>query len=116
MQFHMNDEAGEFLSYVQGLLFEGTILAYDTSTNKAEWVPMHGSMEYLMGAEQSLVVDLINMVLCSGSPAWVKGSLTGPSSRLRKFADETSNTTAEMGVEPKRHTNAEVAKGLQRGM
>ena len=45
MWFHVNDEAGEFLGYAWGLLFEGTILVYDPSTNKTEWVLVHGSME-----------------------------------------------------------------------
>ena len=89
--FHINDEAGGFLGYAGGLLFEGTILAYDPSTNKAEWIPMCGSVKTLTATEQASVTDLCNMVPCPGSPIWGGGSLPGPSLWLRKFAEHGEN-------------------------
>ena len=86
LQFYIHDEAGHFLGYAKGLLYESTILAYDPSTNKAEWILVRGSVKTLTPAEQVSAMDLSKMVL--HSPIRGGGSPPVPPSRLRKFAKE----------------------------
>ena len=97
LHFLINNEAGEFLVYAWEVLYEGTILAYNPSTNKAEWFPVYGSIKILIPTEQVSATDLNNMVL--HSPTRGEGSPPAPSSRLRKFAKECEGRGAAAAME-----------------
>ena len=47
----------------QGLLFEGSVLAYDPTTNGAQWIPMQGSASNLSLVEEDPAQELSNIVL-----------------------------------------------------
>ena len=40
LQFCISQQDGEFVCMAQGLLFEGSMLANDPATNRAEWISM----------------------------------------------------------------------------
>ena len=56
----MTDEAGTYLCVAQALVFEGSVLAYNPTRDKAEWVPTHG----LTWAEEKSAVALVNYMPC----------------------------------------------------
>ena len=87
--FHSNSKDGEFLGYVQGLLYKGTILMYNPTMNKAEWAPVHSSVKSLTPMEQASATDLCNMVPCSPTRSWESPQL--PLVRLRRFAEDSMN-------------------------
>ena len=62
-QFRVSDPSGEFICFVRGLIFEGSILAYDPITNGAEWVPIRGTASVLSWVEEMSALALCNMVL-----------------------------------------------------
>ena len=49
---------------MRGLIFEGSILAYDPITNGVKWVSIHSTASDLLWAEEMLALALCNMVLC----------------------------------------------------
>ena len=61
--FHVSYPSGKFICFARGLIFEGSILAYDPSTNGVEWICMHGTTSDLSKAEEMLALALCNMVL-----------------------------------------------------
>ena len=42
VQLRVMDEAGIYLCAAQALVFEGSVLAYNSTRDEAEWVPMRG--------------------------------------------------------------------------
>ena len=61
--FHISKPDGEFICMAWGLKFEGSILAYDPTTNRAEWIPVWGSAGDLLLAEEASAQELSNIVL-----------------------------------------------------
>ena len=61
-RFCMSNPGGSFICFTRGLIFEGNVLAYDPSTNKVEWIPMHGTTGDLLWAEEVSALALCNMV------------------------------------------------------
>ena len=62
MEFRVTDEEGTYLCMARGLVFEGSILAYDPTRDEAEWVPTHGVINDLSWAEERMTVALVNFV------------------------------------------------------
>ena len=62
LHFCINKQDWEFICMVQGLLFEGSMLAYDPSTNRAEWIPVQGSASDLSLAEEASAWELSNIM------------------------------------------------------
>ena len=58
----MTDEAGTYLCVVWALVFEGSVLAYNTTRDEAEWVPVCGLTNDLTWAEERSAVALANYV------------------------------------------------------
>ena len=68
-EFRVTDEEGTYLCAVRGLVFEGSVLAYDPTWDEAEWVPAHGVANNLSWAEERMVVTLVNFVPRTGQEA-----------------------------------------------
>ena len=62
MEFRVTDEEGTYLCVVRGLVFKGSILAYDPTRDKAEWVPTCGVANDLSWVEKRMPVALANFV------------------------------------------------------
>ena len=56
---------GEFVCFAWGLIFEGTILAYDPVSNGTEWILVRGTTQDLSRAEEMSALALYNMVMHS---------------------------------------------------
>ena len=52
----------------QGLLFEGSFLAYDPASNEVEWIPVQGTAEDLSQAEKAPARELSSMVPLDSTP------------------------------------------------
>ena len=63
-EFRTTDEEGAYLCAARGLIFEGSILAYNATRDEAEWVPTCGVTNDLSWAEERTVVMLANFVPC----------------------------------------------------
>ena len=61
--FHVTGPNGEFICVAQGLLFEGSVLAYDPASNGAEWVLMRGTASDLSPAEDASAQELSNITI-----------------------------------------------------
>ena len=68
-EFRVNDEEGAYLCAVHGLIFEGSVLAYDPARDEAEWVPAHGVANNLSWVEERMAVALANFVPHAGQEA-----------------------------------------------
>ena len=68
MEFRVTDKEGAYLCVAQGLIFEGSILAYNAARDEAEWVPTHGVASDLSWAEERTAVALVNFVPPGGGP------------------------------------------------
>ena len=62
VEFRVTDEEEAYLCAAHGLIFEGSILAYDPTRNEVEWVPTHGVANDLSWAEERMAVMLANFV------------------------------------------------------
>ena len=60
--FRITKPNREFICMVQGLLSEGSMLAYDSTTNGAKWIPMQGSASNLSPVEEASMQELRNIV------------------------------------------------------
>ena len=69
MQFRVTDEVGTHLCAVRGLVFEGSILAYNPTRDEAEWVPACGITNDLSWVEEKSAVALANFVPCISQEA-----------------------------------------------
>ena len=61
-QFWVTEEGGDYLCTVRALVFEGSILACNTTLNEAEWIPVHGLANDISWAEERSAVALANYV------------------------------------------------------
>ena len=52
----------EFICFARGLIFEGSILTYDSITNRVEWVPKSSTIFDLSQEEEMSALALCNMV------------------------------------------------------
>ena len=64
MEFRVTDEEGSYLCVAWGLIFEGSVLAYNVARDKMEWVPTHGVTNDLSWVEERMAVALANFVPC----------------------------------------------------
>ena len=64
MEFRVTDEEGTYLCVARALVFEGSILVYNPTRDKAEWVPACGVANDLSWAEERSAVALANYVPC----------------------------------------------------
>ena len=62
MKFRVTDEEGTYLCMAHGLVFEGSIVAYNPNRDEAEWVPTRGVVNDLSWVEERMVVALVNFV------------------------------------------------------
>ena len=61
-QFRVTDEEGTYLCVTWALVFEGSVLAYNPTRDKAEWVPTRSIANILSWAEERSAVALANFV------------------------------------------------------
>ena len=61
-QFRVTGEIGTYLCAARALVFEGSILAYNPTRVKVEWVPTHGFTNDLTWVEEKSAVALANYV------------------------------------------------------
>ena len=61
-QFCVSDPGREFICFARGLIFEGNVLAYDPSTNGAEWIPVCSTASDLSQVKEMSALALCNMV------------------------------------------------------
>ena len=69
MEFRVTDKEGAYLCTVWALIFKGTVLAYNPTRDKAEWVPTHGVTNDLSWVEERMAVTLANFVPCAPQEA-----------------------------------------------
>ena len=71
-QLRVTDKVGTYLCAAQAIVFEGSILAYNTTRDEVKWVPTHGLTNDLTWAEEKSTVALANYVPCvSQEVAWI---------------------------------------------
>ena len=61
-EFRVTKKEGAYLCAAWGLIFKGSILAYNPARDEAEWVPAHGVTNDLSWAKERMVVALANFV------------------------------------------------------
>ena len=61
-EFRVTDEEGAYLCTARALIYEGSILAYNPTRDKAEWAPTHGVTNDLSWVEERMAVVLANFV------------------------------------------------------
>ena len=61
-QFCLSGKDTGFICFAQGLIFEGHALMYNPSTNKAKWIPVHGTVSNLSCMEEVSPLMLCNLV------------------------------------------------------
>ena len=79
MQFCVSSPTGEFICFVWGPIYEGTVLTYDPVFKGSEWITVCSTMQDLSMAEEMLVLPLCNLVPCSPDMQ---------SERLNKFGED----------------------------
>ena len=62
MQFTVTDEEGIYLCAAQALVFEGSVLVYNPTRDKVEWVPACGTTNDLSWAEERSAMALANFM------------------------------------------------------
>ena len=63
-EFRVTNKEGAYLCVAWGLIFEGSVLAYNAARDGAEWVPTHRVTNDLSWVEERTAVTLANFVLC----------------------------------------------------
>ena len=61
-QFQVTEEGGAYLCVARGLVFKGSVLAYNPAMNEVEWIPVHGLANDLTWAEERSAMALANYV------------------------------------------------------
>ena len=61
-QFWVTEEGGAYLCVVRGLVFEGSVLAYNPTMNEVEWIPVRSLTNDLTWAKERSAVALANYV------------------------------------------------------
>ena len=87
MEFRVTDEEGSYLCVVWGLIFEGSILAYNAARDEVEWVPAHGVANDLSWVEERMAVVLANFVPCV--PQWADRVAELGARHLLGWADDS---------------------------
>ena len=64
MEFRVTDKEGTYLCAARGLIFKGSILAYNATRDEAEWVPAHRVTNDLSWVKERMAVTLANFVPC----------------------------------------------------
>ena len=64
MQFHISCPSRAFFCFARALVFEGSSIVCDPTTNQAEWVPVRGMVVDLSPAEERSALTLCNLVPC----------------------------------------------------
>ena len=62
MEFRVTDEEGAYLCMVRVLIYEGSVLAYNPTRDKMEWVPACGVANDLSWAEDRMAIAMANFV------------------------------------------------------
>ena len=65
-EFRATDEEGTYLCAVHGLIFKGSVLAYDPARDEVEWVPARGVANDLSWVEERMTVVLAIFVPHAG--------------------------------------------------
>ena len=60
--FHIIDSEGKFICSERGLVFKGSMLAYNPSSNEVEWIPVRGTSSDLFQAEERSACGLANLI------------------------------------------------------
>ena len=60
--FHITDSEGAFICLARGLVLEGSVLAYNPSSNEMEWIPVRGTSSDHSQAEDRSACVLANLV------------------------------------------------------
>ena len=110
-KFRVTNEEGTYLCMARSLIFEGSILAYNPTRDKAEWVPAHGVANDLSWVEERMAVALVNFVPCIPQEADCIAELG--THCLLAWTDSSSSEgegeqTQEKGNEPKEDECEEV--------
>ena len=63
-QFQVREEGGAYLCFVRALVFEGSVLVYNSAMNEAELVPVCSLANDLTWAEERSAMALANYVPC----------------------------------------------------
>ena len=69
MQFCISHPSGAFICFARALVFEGSALTYNPTTNQAEWVPVRSTVADLSPTEERSALALCNLVLCDEEEA-----------------------------------------------
>ena len=62
MELRVTDKEGAYLCMVRALIYEGSVLAYNPTRNKMEWVPTCGVTNDLSWAEERMAITMANFV------------------------------------------------------
>ena len=61
-QYWVTEEGGAYPCVARGLVFEGSVLAYNPAMNEAELIPVYGLANDLTWAKEKSTVALVNYV------------------------------------------------------
>ena len=64
-QYWVTEEGGAYLCVARGLVFKGSVLAYNPTINEVEWIPVCGLTNDLTWAKERSAVALVNYVPCA---------------------------------------------------
>ena len=95
-EFRVTDEEGAYLCAVCGLVFEGSILAYNPARDEAEWVPTRGVANDLSWVEERMAVTLGNFVPCASQEA---DRIAQLGTRRLAWTDDSSSEEGEVTQE-----------------
>ena len=87
-EFRVIDEEGAYLCAARGLIFQGSVLAYDPTRDEVEWVPTRGVVNNLSCAEERMAVALVNFVPRAGQEA---DHITELGARRLAWTDDSSS-------------------------
>ena len=125
-QFQVMEEVGAYLCTARALVFEGSILAYNSAMNEAEWVPVCSLANDLSWAKERSAVALANYVPCvPAEAAWIarlrasrivscpsKDSSTSVEEE-KAWHSDTQSTNPPMDMDPKPGDESEDGVGGQ---
>ena len=101
-QFWVVEEEGAYLCIARALVFKGSVLEYNPTMNKAEWVPVHGLANDLTWAEERSTVALVNYVPCV--PAKVAQIARLGAHQIVSCPDDSSMSEEEEAQHPEPQT------------
>ena len=92
-EFRVTDEEGTYLCTARGLIFEGSVLAYNPARDEVEWVPARWVANDLSWVEERMVVTLANFVPTSPKRQTASQSL-GPTASWPGLMNPLQKTSA----------------------